>query len=165
MTSKDYQTQSNPTKPRFLNILRIVTACSSSSVMPLASMTPWAMSSTQFNQTQANPTKPKNTQPNSIKLKQLNSITQPKSIDQNQAKANPIKSNQTQSNLNKPNQTESNPTKSIQTQSIKSITTSHNITKASTALHNLTQPYITQHGRDCTQPDASLHSPKKYYQW
>ena len=99
MTSKDYQTQSNPTKPRFLNILRIVTACSSSSVMPLASMTPWAMSSTQFNQTQANPTKPNNTQPNSIKLKQLNSITQPKSIRPKPSQR------KTQSNRTKPNQT------------------------------------------------------------
>ena len=147
MTSKDYQTQSNPTKPRFPNIFRIVTACSSSSVMPLASMTPWAMSSTQFNQTQATPTKPNNTQPNSIKLKQLNSITQPKSIRPkpsqaklNQIEPNPIKPKQTQPNRIEPNKIHANPINQIH--------------------YDITQYYKSLNSP--TQPDTALyHTPRK----
>ena len=153
MTSKDYQTQSNPTKSRFLNILRILTACSSSSVMPMASMTPWAMSSTQFNQTQANPTKPNNTQPNSIKLKQLNSITQPKSIrpkpsqgKPNQIEPHPIKPNQTWTNGTKPNQTQQ--IRSNQMKSISTFTILHRVS----ILHSRTQRYITQHAKIAHRP-------------
>ena len=142
MTSKDYRTQSNPTKPRFLNILRIVTACSSSSVMPLASRTPWAMSSTQFNQTQANPTKPNNTQPNSIKLKQFNDSTKINPTKTKPSKLNQIKPKpkQTQPNRIEPNKIHSNPINQIH--------------------YDITQYYKSLNSP--TQPDAALyHTTRK----